>query len=312
MTKPEQKLPAGQIQGSWSKVTRPWEVVSIDLIGPLPRSKGGYSFILVVTDLFSKFCLTFPLRNAKTPAIVKHIEKSVILLFGAPNVIICDNGVQFRSNVFKNLMKNYDVTIRFTANYHPQANPVERVNRNIKTMLRGFVGKSQKDWDKVLPKITCALRTAVHSVTGHIPYFVNFGREMELEGQNPKENGGEIEIDRTEDLNKRCESLQKLREKVQGKISKAYESYKNQYNLRRRDVRYQVGDSVWKRNFVLSDATIGFSNKLAPKYIGPFRINKVIGYNVYELKDNNSSSVGRWHVKDLKPAYGKEIDNDGD
>lgn len=33
---------------------------------------------------------------------------------------------------------NYNVTIRFTANYNPQASAVEKVNRNIKTMFRAF------------------------------------------------------------------------------------------------------------------------------------------------------------------------------
>lgn len=59
--------------------------------------------------------------------------------------------------------------------YHPQANPVERINRAIKTMLISFASDNHRDWDLFLPKISCAIHTAKHEVIGQAPFFVNFG-----------------------------------------------------------------------------------------------------------------------------------------
>lgn len=95
-TKPEQKAKAGEM-GGHSQISAPWEVISLDLIGPLPRSTKGYQHILVVVDLFSKFSLCFPLRKATAAKVIEHLENNVFLLFGVPKKIISDNGVQFRS-----------------------------------------------------------------------------------------------------------------------------------------------------------------------------------------------------------------------
>lgn len=301
-SKPEQKRLAGTMDGGCTKLTRPWEAISIDLIGPLPRSKSGFTYIIVIVDCFSKFVLCFPLRNSKAPAILKYVEEAVLLTFGAPTLVICDNGVQFKSKQFQSLLNSYGCKIRYTAHYHPQANPVERVNRVIKTMLRCYVQKDHRDWDKYLPKIACAIRTAKHEVTGHTPYFINFGREMQLSG-NEVDVNKPFGVARTTDFVKRQQVLKRLFEEVQVKLKKAYEANQRTYNLRRRAVTYQVGDKVYKRNFHLSDASKGYTSKLAQPFEGPFAITRRVGYNVYELVNGDGGKIiGQFHVKDLKPV----------
>lgn len=51
---------------SQPKVSPPWEMVSMDLIGPLPRSTRCNQYIFVIADYFSKFVLVFALRKAST------------------------------------------------------------------------------------------------------------------------------------------------------------------------------------------------------------------------------------------------------
>lgn len=85
-------------------VSRPWELISADLVGPLPKSSQGHRFILVVCDYFSKFPIFIPLRNSTASKVVKAIEEQVFMLFGVPSSIIVDNGVQFKSRDFVNVM----------------------------------------------------------------------------------------------------------------------------------------------------------------------------------------------------------------
>lgn len=294
--KPENRSPPG-LMGSRPKVSKPWQMISVDLIGPLPRSSQGYNYILVVADYFSKFPLTFPLRKAVASTIVRLMEENVFLLFGTPEYLICDNGTQFRGKEFTSLCENYKVKILFTSPYHPQANPVERINRNLKIMLSSYVRDNHRTWDKLLPKVACALRTAKHEVTKQTPYFVNFGREHCVSGedyQHPLADN-EISLDRSN-------GFRKIFTDVQERIRLAHEKSKSRYDLRRRPVHHSVGDQVWKKNYVLSDASQGFTAKLAPKYIGPFRIRKVISPVTYELEDKDKRSCGIWHVKDLRPS----------
>lgn len=142
-TKVVQRPPAGML-GKHPDASRPWQIISCDLCGPLPRLSQEYRFIFAVQDCFSKFVLLFSLRTATAVAIKRTLEEQVFLMFSVPEHVICDNGVQFKSREFADLCAGYRVNILFTPYYHPQANSVERVNRVIKTMLSCYVAKNQR------------------------------------------------------------------------------------------------------------------------------------------------------------------------
>lgn len=300
-TKPEQKAKAGEM-GGHSQISIPWEVISLDLIGPLPRSTKGYQHILVVVDLFSKFSLCFPLRKATATKVVEHLENSVFLLFGAPKKIISDNGVQFRSKEYRQLLNQYQVQPAFVSLYHPQSNPTERVNRVIKTMLTAYVSENHREWDRFLPKVSCALRTAQHETTGHSPYFVNFGKEMRLLGSEHRVTPEREENVAHEPLSSRSTCFSKLYKDIQARLQRAYENSKTRYDLRRRPVSFYPNQVVWRKNFVLSDASKYYAAKLADKYVGPFLIYRKISPTTYELKDQDGNiQPGTWSVEHLKP-----------
>lgn len=65
-------------------------------MGPFPRSSKGNSYLLVIGDWFTKYTLPYPMRQATAKSIVKFIENQVFLVFGVPQFIICDNGIQYR------------------------------------------------------------------------------------------------------------------------------------------------------------------------------------------------------------------------
>ncbi|MGI0028047.1 MAG: integrase, partial [Nitrosopumilaceae archaeon] len=304
--KPEQKLPGGLMRGNLIP-KHCWQVISMDLFGPLPKSKSGNMYIFVVTDIFSKFNYFFAIRKANSKTIINLLEERIFLIHGIPEVIRCDNGVQFKSREFGNLTQKYGVKTIFNPNYHPSPNVTERVNRVLKSMLSAFVSDNQRNWDIDLATLACAVNTAVHEVTGRTPYFVNFGRDMILHGSEYSktdviDSAGDVDIDHN-NLVRRVEALIKMREFVNKRLIQAHQRSKDQYNLRRRDVDFQIGDLVWKRLFALSDAGNYFSAKLAGKFEGPFKVSKRVGYCVYELEDMNGKSKGNWHCQDLKKYY---------
>lgn len=307
--KPEQKLPPGRM-GGHSNVSRPWEVISTDIIGPLPRSTKNYNFILVVLDIFSKYVRCFPLRKATASNIVKHLENDIFLIYGVPRSIISDNGVQYRSREYKKLLESYKVKPSYVALYHPQANPCERANRVIKTILISYVSENHREWDKMLPKVECAIRTAKHEVTELTPYFVNHGREMCLDGGAdfteiaPGGPNHDLQVNRDDtEIKQRTKEFGKLYKDVQSRLHKAYVTSKRRYDLRHRSVEFYPHQLVWRRNFVLSDATKHFAAKLADKFIGPFMIHKRVAHDVYELADLKGKVLkGAWPVRHLKAS----------
>lgn len=68
------------------------------------------------------------------------MENDVFLVYGVPQIIICDNGTQFVGKVFKNLVEKYNVQkIWLNAKYHPQCNFVERSNKTVGTAIRSYI-----------------------------------------------------------------------------------------------------------------------------------------------------------------------------
>nr|CAI5854469.1 unnamed protein product [Callosobruchus analis] len=165
-------------------VARPWQSLSVDVVGPLPRSSQGYSYILSVLDVFSKFVLFFPMRRATAAIIAKLIEEQVFLVYGVPARLVTDNGAHFKNKLLANLFKKYEVQHRFTALYHAQANAVERHHRVLKTALSSYVAENQRQWDRYLPQVAAAIRSAKSEVTQVTPNFVIFGREIILSGKD--------------------------------------------------------------------------------------------------------------------------------
>jgi hypothetical protein len=71
-------------------------VWGLDILGPFSRAIGGYRYMHVAIDKFTKCLEATPVVKINKPSAVKFI-KSIICRFGVPNYIITNNGTQFTS-----------------------------------------------------------------------------------------------------------------------------------------------------------------------------------------------------------------------
>jgi transposase InsO family protein len=279
----------------------PWQFVSVDFLGPLIRSKTGKLHLLVVTDWFSKYVILQPMRAAEAKSLVKFMEEQVFLVFGVPEVLVSDNGSQFTSKHFASLLEKYQVHHFKGAAYHPQSNPAERINKVINASLRCYVGDDHRTWDEAIGKIAHAINGSKHASTKFTPNFINFGRELVVSGEDFKkqrELGTQIYDDDYLE-GRRRELFGELFTRVKKNIDKAFINYSHYYNLRKRPLKYDVGDVVWMENHHQSSAADKFSAKLAPKY-RKCRIVKKKGTNVYVLEDMDGKRLGAYDISMLK------------
>ncbi|GFY46001.1 retrovirus-related Pol polyprotein from transposon 412 [Trichonephila inaurata madagascariensis] len=61
---------------------------------------------------------------------------------------------------------------------HPQSNPVERMKRTLKRILRVLCLEAGADWEKILPNALFALRTVIHDSTGFSPAELVHGKNL--------------------------------------------------------------------------------------------------------------------------------------
>jgi len=288
----------------------PWHTVSADLMGPFPRSKSGHTFLLVFLDTFSKWVEMRPIRSATAKTVSEHFKSMILLRYGAPEVVLTDNGTQFTARLFRDLAVEWGVKSRYTAPYSPQSNPVERPNRVIKTMIAQFVKDNHRTWDALIGEFQYAINTAVHESTGFTPAKLCFGRELKpsrairgplFETGTEPEGGTRADHPLEEIHGERELAFKRLYEKCQRNLKNAFARQSKYYNLRRREIQYAPGDQVWRRLHVLSNAAEAVVGKLSPKFQGPCEVLRRTATNMYEVRDVASNETHIVHVKDLKP-----------
>ncbi|XP_055308259.1 uncharacterized protein LOC129572341 [Sitodiplosis mosellana] len=137
-------------------------------------------FLLVAVDTFTKFVVIKAVRSATAKVVTEFIKNDVVLKFACREIIVSDNGVQYKSNEFKSFAEAKGITLWYTANYFAQGNPSECVNATIGNALRTFLvnDTDHRKWDKKIPEIANAINNSVHTGTGCMPYEANFGQKM--------------------------------------------------------------------------------------------------------------------------------------
>ena len=79
------------------------ERMALDIVGPLPRTKQGNKYILVVADYFTRWVEVYGLPNTEASTVAKVLVNEWICRFGAPYAIHSDQGRNFESQLFAEL-----------------------------------------------------------------------------------------------------------------------------------------------------------------------------------------------------------------
>lgn len=284
--------------GKAPNIPEPWEVVTIDLIGPYTRTSNNNTCALVLVDSFTKWVEIFAIRKATSQVIVRRLYET-FCRWGFPKTIISDNGSQFRSHYYINWCETMGINNLYIAPYHANANPTERYNQTIKAMIISTI-KQCKERDKYTNEISFALRTSINESSAFTPCYLNTGREF----RNPLDNHLQIPHKgavKSSEFSRRLHLIQTL---ARSNLIKSQEKYLGAYNKRRRQVSYDMGDLVWLRTHFLSDASKKITASLLPKYDGPFKVVGKRGNDTYELLNiKTDKKAGFIHVSDLKPYH---------
>ncbi|MGH9619265.1 MAG: RNase H-like domain-containing protein [Bryobacteraceae bacterium] len=296
--KPTQQMPAGLLR-PLPIPHRPWEVIGIDFVGPLPKTADHHDFILSVKDQLTKQVHFIPTTvNVTAKGTVKLLLEHVIKLHGLPSAIVSDRDVRFQSTLWKEIWKTWGSRLMMGSSYHPQTNgQTERVHRSLETDLRAFVDKKGKDGADWLPMAEVHYNNSVHEATGKTPFELNGttwtdAYSLALSSPTMRQFRAQTAEDVLADMKRAWEDARTA-------MMAARDRMKRTADAHRRDVRYSVGDLV-----MLSTAHLAkHGTKLSDLYVGPFPVVKVSasGLSVWLLLPKEYARLQQpFHVEKLK------------
>lgn len=130
--------------------------------------------IIVITDHFLRFSFLITLKRA-TGKVVAGVLRLLFCTLGSCKVLLSDNGPQMVSRAVCEICVLWGVKRAYTTPYHTQTNWVERVNRNIVSMLCCFVDKDHTQWDQHVSEFKFAFK---HDSTGFTAGELFIGRKL--------------------------------------------------------------------------------------------------------------------------------------
>lgn len=84
--------------------SRPWESVSMDFVGGLPKSRKGHDYLYVIVDRFSKICILIPYNTQITTEQTANLFfQHVWVHFGLPISIVSDQDSRFVGKFWSSL-----------------------------------------------------------------------------------------------------------------------------------------------------------------------------------------------------------------
>ena len=85
--------------------SHPWESVSMDFVGGLPKSRKGHDYLYVIVDKFSKMCILIPCNKQITvEQTMKLFFQNVWVHFGLPTSIVSGRDSRFVVEVLVSFM----------------------------------------------------------------------------------------------------------------------------------------------------------------------------------------------------------------
>ena len=249
--------------------------VYCDVVGPLTgKMHNGYQAKYFVTMQcgFTRFLVAEPVPDFRTETVVQVLIDKWILPHGIMEVLYSDNGANYCSNLWKEVMRKLGVVHVLAPPYSPEGNRVERAHQVLGNIIRSDRRYEDRDWPEKLKYAVMVYNTSVNRITGVSPYEAVFGRscvvscDMIWPVKLPEKNTLPVH-------------LEKLRENLSTIYSRML---KNEGTaLARRNANFQgrspppfkEGDLCY---YFLSRLKKGVSRKLVRRWVGPMIVRRVV------------------------------------
>ncbi|OWZ15819.1 reverse transcriptase [Phytophthora megakarya] len=113
---------------------RQFQIVSMDFVIPLPKSRWGNTALPLFQCAFTGFVIAKPMSDSTAFKVAQVFVEFIYRRFGAPSLIRHDRDPRFMSEVFQAFAEMMQSRSRATMGYRSQAN--EQQERSVKTEMQ--------------------------------------------------------------------------------------------------------------------------------------------------------------------------------
>ncbi len=257
---------------------RPFEMLGVDIVGPLPETAQGNKYIIVFTDYLTRWPEAFPIKKIDAKTVAKIFVNEIIARHSAPSVLLSDQGAQFMSILVKETCDYLLVNKINTTAYHPQTNGLtEKFNGTLCQILSIYGNEKQSNWDEMIPTALFAYRTSIQETTLQTPFETLYSRSPRLPNN----------LEKIKSNNTFVKDYSKNWEEARERINKVNQRRKTDFDSKFKRKIINIGDNV---RLHIEATKVGLKKKLRGEmYAGPFKVigklpNGNLKLNIYKKK----------------------------
>ncbi|KAL6459907.1 hypothetical protein MHYP_G00316660 [Metynnis hypsauchen] len=240
-----------------------------------------------------------PLRSITA----KSVSRAVVhfcSIFGLPKTIQTDQGTNFTSKLFSQVLRQLNVEHRTSSAFHPESHgALEHFHQTLNTRLLTFCVESEKEWDDGIPLRMFALHEVVQESTGFSPAKLVFAhtvcgplkllKDQLLHDQSP------VTGDLLSYVNRFCEKLYKNCDAAKVSLPSAQSAMKANFDKKANPREFKPCDKV----LVLLPLP---GSALRSKCSGPYEVYKKLSEVNYVISTPDHRRKHRvCHINMLKP-----------
>lgn len=301
--KPNQPIPPAPLQPI-PVVAEPFERVLLDCVGPLPKAKSGHQYLLTIMCAATRYPEAIPLRTLKTKTIVKALLK-FFSTFGLPRIVQTDQGTNFMSKIFSQVLTELNIKHITSSPYHPESQgALERFHQTLKSMIRKFCFESGREWDEGLPFLLLAVRESPQESLRFSPADLVFGhtvrgplRLLRDAWLSSEPRAASNVLDYVSRFRERLHYVQNL---ASTNLAQAQTKMKQNFDKRTVKRSFQPGD----KTLVLLPIP---GSSLQAQFSGPYEIESKISETDYVVRTPDRRRKSRvCHINMLKRYFSRE------
>ncbi|GKE16865.1 putative reverse transcriptase domain-containing protein [Tanacetum coccineum] len=256
-----------------------WERIAMDFITKLPRTESRHDAIWVIMDRLTKSAHFRPIReDFKMDRLARIYLNEIVVRHGVPISIISDRNSHFTLQFWQSMQEALGTRLDMSTPYYPRTNgQSECTIKTLEDMLRACVMDFGRSWDVHLPLVKFSYNNTYYSSVRCAPFEALCGRKCRLQILRAEVREGQLigpEI-----VQKATEKISQIKDR----LKTAHDRQKSYADKRRKPLEFMAG-------------------KLAPRFVGPFEINKRIGPVAYRLRlpEELNGVHDTFHVSNLK------------